>query len=74
MYKNKVVPLSSSFPSTLVEYLQKGLEFTLKYGIWNTISQQKAGYVVIKFMSPYVSAYCLMWALHSDNAQILGLH
>ena len=39
------------------------------YGI--PLASEKAGYVVKKFMSHYVAAYGLMWALHSDNAQNL---
>jgi hypothetical protein len=39
------------------------------YGI--PLASEKAGYVAKKFMSHYVSAYGLMWALHSDNARNL---
>jgi hypothetical protein len=35
------------------------------------LASEKASYVVRKFMSHYVSAYGLMWALHSDNARNL---
>ena len=35
------------------------------------LASEKAGYVAKKFMSHYVSAYGLMWALHSDNARNL---
>ncbi len=39
------------------------------YGI--PLASEKASYVVRKFMSHYVAAYGLMWALHSDNARNL---
>ena len=39
------------------------------YGI--PLASEKASYVAKKFMSHYVSAYGLMWALHSDNARNL---
>ena len=39
------------------------------YGI--PLASEKASYVVKKFMSHYVAAYGLMWALHSDNARNL---
>ena len=39
------------------------------YGI--PLASEKSSYVAKKFMSHYVSAYGLMWALHSDNARNL---